>query len=99
MTDVVLLEFCGEALAFTREQVEEARERARELLPTSGTVFADQSDKLVDAKTLAELATVPQSWLEDQARRGRLPSLQLGKYRRFHVGEALTALKRLGRAP
>src|SRR5262245_32674808 len=99
MTDVVLVEFCGEPLALTREQLDEARTRARALLPAAETGAALPADQMVDAAKLAELVSLPQSWLEDQARRGRLPSLLLGKYRRFHVTEAIAALKRLGKAP
>lgn len=98
MADVVLLEFCGEPLALTREQLEEARTRARELLPAPAVPAAVPAEQMVDAARLAELTGVPQSWLEEQARRGRLPSLQLGKYRRFQVAESLAALRKLGRA-
>jgi hypothetical protein len=97
MADVVLLEFCGEPLALTRDQLEEARCRARELLPATESSQAGPAERMVDAARLAELVGVPASWLEEQARRGRLPSLQLGKYRRFHVAEAIAALRKIGR--
>ena len=97
MISVVLLEFCGEPLALTQDQLEEARCRARELLPRSQEALAKPADQMVDAKTLAAMVSLPQSWIEDQARRRMLPSLSLGKYRRFHVGEAVAAIRKLGR--
>jgi hypothetical protein len=99
MSEVVLIEFCGEAFALTREQLDEARLRARELLPPAQAPATQSTEQMVDAARLAELVGVPQSWLEEQARRGRLPSLQLGKYRRFYLAEAIAALRKLGRAP
>jgi len=99
MTDIVVLEFCGEPLALTREQLDEARDRAREMLPAPQEAIAPSPEQLVDAKALAALTSLPASWLEEQARRGTVPSLQLGKYRRFNVAESLAAIRKLGRAP
>lgn len=98
MADVVIVEFCGEPLALSREQFEAARMLARSLIATPAeAVRADAADRLVDAEALATLTSLPQSWLEEQARRETIPSLQLGKYRRFHVADALTAIRKLGR--
>jgi hypothetical protein len=97
MTEIVVLEFCGEPLALTREQMDEARLRARELLPAPKPDAASSAEQLVDAAALAALTSLPQSWLEEQARRETIPSLQLGKYRRFHVADALAAIRKLGR--
>lgn len=99
MAEVVLIEFCGEPLALTRDQLDEARLRARKLLPVVQEPAGAPADRLVDAETLAALTSLPQSWLEEQARRERIPSLQLGKYRRFDLSVALEAIRRLGRAP
>lgn len=38
---------------------------------------------LLDGKQAAELLNVPQSWLMAEARAQRVPSVPLGKYRRF----------------
>ena len=97
MAEVVLLEFCGEPLALTREQLGEARARARELLPATQPAALPSVEQMVDAKALAVLTSLPQSWLEEQARRGTVPSLALGKYRRFQVSEAIAAIRKLGR--
>jgi hypothetical protein len=99
MAEVILMLVPGlDPLALTREQLEEAHCRARELLPASQTPASAPTERLVDAAALAAVTALPQSWLEDQARRGRLPSLRLGKYVRFEVAETLAALRRLGRS-
>ena len=42
-------------------------------------------DHLLDAKTAAKRLCVPVSWIRDMARRGELPSIELGHYRRFRI--------------
>jgi excisionase family DNA binding protein len=44
---------------------------------------------LLDAKEAAALLHVPASWLMSEARAQRVPSVQLGKYRRFRRDELL----------
>ncbi len=48
------------------------------------------------AQALATPTSLPASWLEEQGRRGAVPSLGLGKYVRFNVAEALAAIRKLG---
>jgi hypothetical protein len=99
MSEVVLIEFCGEAFALTREQLDEARLRARELLPPAQAPASKPVEQIVDAAALAVLTSLPQSWLEEQGRRGTVPCLSLGKYRRFVVADAIAAIRKLGRGP
>lgn len=40
-------------------------------------------DRLLDAAEVAELLHVPVRWVRDASRSGRLPTIALGKYRRF----------------
>ncbi|HLR96475.1 MAG TPA: helix-turn-helix domain-containing protein [Jiangellaceae bacterium] len=40
-------------------------------------------DDTMTAPEVAEWLRVPQSWVETAARDGRLPSMKLGRYRRF----------------
>jgi excisionase family DNA binding protein len=47
---------------------------------------------LLDAKQAAALLNVPASWLLAEARAGRVPSVQLGKYRRFKRDDLLAWL-------
>ena len=41
------------------------------------------SASLIDAEELAMRLNVPKSWVYASARSGRIPSVRLGKYRRF----------------
>ena len=41
------------------------------------------ADDTMTAPEVAEWLRVPQSWVESAARDGRLPSMKLGRYRRF----------------
>ena len=41
------------------------------------------TDQLRDANYIARRLGVPRSWVYEAARRGELPSVQCGRYRRF----------------
>jgi len=41
------------------------------------------SDSLLTAKQVAELLAVPESWVREATREGRIPHLRLGRYRRY----------------
>jgi excisionase family DNA binding protein len=41
------------------------------------------TDRLLDAAEVAELLSVPVSWVREETRAGRLPNLKLGRYRRY----------------
>jgi excisionase family DNA binding protein len=41
------------------------------------------SERLLTAAEVAELLTVPESWVREATRDGRLPHLALGRYRRY----------------
>jgi excisionase family DNA binding protein len=60
-------------------------------------LFADVRDELLTADQLASLLQLPRSTIEDYARRGLLPSLKLGRHRRFVRFDVLDALDRLRR--
>jgi excisionase family DNA binding protein len=40
---------------------------------------------LVTAQEVAELLGVPASWVYEQSRRGKIPTVTLGRYRRYRV--------------
>jgi excisionase family DNA binding protein len=44
------------------------------------------SERLLTAKEVAELLAVPESWVREATRAGRLPHLCLGRYRRYEQG-------------
>jgi excisionase family DNA binding protein len=41
------------------------------------------SERLLTAKEVAELLALPESWVREATREGRLPHLSLGRYRRY----------------
>jgi excisionase family DNA binding protein len=41
------------------------------------------TDRLLTASEVAELLAVPESWVRRETRAGRLPCLELGRYRRY----------------
>lgn len=41
------------------------------------------TDRLLTAAEVAELLSVPESWIRQETRAGRLPCLELGRYRRY----------------
>jgi excisionase family DNA binding protein len=48
------------------------------------------SDRLLEAAEVAERLAVPVSWVRAETRAGRMPHLELGRYRRYDW-EAVTA--------
>lgn len=57
----------------------------------------DALDELLTAGQLAELLMLRTSTVEDYARRGVLPSLKLGRHRRFVRSDVLSAIETLRR--
>lgn len=45
------------------------------------------TERLVDAATIADLLSVPKSWVLEQARQGHVPHRRLGRYVRFDADE------------
>jgi excisionase family DNA binding protein len=41
------------------------------------------SGSLLSAREVAEMLGVPTSWVYEQSRRGRIPTVTLGRYRRY----------------
>ena len=59
------------------------------------------SDRLLEAAEVAELLSVPVSWVRQETRAGRLPHIALGRYRRYSWSaiEAWLAAQSGGGAP
>jgi excisionase family DNA binding protein len=51
------------------------------------------SDRLLDDREAAELLSVKPSWVGEAARRGGLPHIMLGRYRRFDRADLLVWLE------
>lgn len=63
---------------------------------TDGGDIPSEVDELMTAEQVAELLLMPRSTVEDYARRGILPSIKLGRHRRFvrtDVASAINALR------
>ena len=43
------------------------------------------TDRLLDAKAIAERLAVPESWVRETARSGAIPCVRLGRYVRFDL--------------
>jgi excisionase family DNA binding protein len=43
------------------------------------------TDRLLDAKAIAERLGVPESWVREAARSGAIPCVRLGRYVRFDL--------------
>ncbi len=41
------------------------------------------TDRLLEAAEVAELLSVPTSWVREQTRAGTIPHLELGRYKRY----------------
>ena len=80
----------GEPLVLTAEELDKARRRGNQFLNANGK----QETQLVSAAVLAEITSLPQTWLEEAARQKKIPSILAGKYRRFRPSAVIDALER-----
>ena len=56
-------------------------------------------DTLLDARAMAKRLDVPESWLRDAARGGRVPCIYVGRYMRFDPAAVRRALSETAPAP
>lgn len=49
----------------------------------SGTTVCDMTEPLLTADEVAAMLGVPASWVYEQSRAGRIPTVTLGRYRRY----------------
>ena len=58
-------------------------------------------DRLLTAGEVAERLSVPESWVREHTRNGRLPHIELGRYRRYVWSDVLAYLdqQKAGAAP
>ena len=68
---------------------EDEIERLAELARVTIEGNAASSDRLLDADEVAALLSVPTSWVRQETRAGRMPCLELGRYRRYDRGAVL----------
>ena len=58
---------------------------------------AHEAEKLLKAGELAERLNLPESWIRNEERLGRIPSVRGGKYVRFRFRDVEQALAERGR--
>lgn len=91
---MVLIQCGNESLALTVEQFNEARERARAIMPPVVTpAGSPQADQVLDAGGMEKATGIPATWFLEQARRKMVPHLRAGKYVRFELAKVLEALR------
>lgn len=50
-------------------------------------------DRLLDAQQVAELLNVPTGWVREHSRAGHLPTITLGRYRRYRKSAVLAYIE------
>jgi excisionase family DNA binding protein len=60
--------------------------------------MADGDDELMDAEQVAALLGMTVGWVYEQSRRGRIPTITLGRYRRYRRGAIQAWLLSIERA-
>jgi excisionase family DNA binding protein len=50
-------------------------------------------DRLLDANELAEILSVPVTWVREHTRNGHLPAVQLGRYWRYRLERVLAYIE------
>ena len=50
------------------------------------------TERLLSAREVADLLLVPESWVRAETRAGRLPHVELGRYRRYVEADVLAWL-------
>jgi excisionase family DNA binding protein len=58
-------------------------------LESSGSPRARTEDRLLDAAEVAAMLSVPERWVRQASRDGRLPHVRLGRYVRFDHADVL----------
>jgi excisionase family DNA binding protein len=53
------------------------------------------TDRLLDAKEVAELLSVPVGWVREHTRSGAIPHVPLGRYVRYERGDVLAWVESL----
>ncbi len=84
MSDRVLLPLPdGRWLELEQEAFEAALAAGAARMPNTRAAAASPTEDLVDAEQLADALKVPQTRLEDLARKGKIPIVRVGRYVRF----------------
>jgi hypothetical protein len=93
MAELVLIPVPGlGVLALEREAFAAALVAGAALTPRTEGDAEPAAPRLLTSEQLGEQFSIPASWFEEAARRDEIPSLQVGKYRRFDLAEVMASL-------
>lgn len=82
--DHLLVELPADELSGLVATLEGGKARAlARIVSEAAAPKADTTPRLVDAAGMAAMLGVPTFWVQDKARRGIIPSVSIGHYRRF----------------
>ena len=82
----------GRNLAMEIDTYREALARGQSIAPTAAVPQPASTSEVLDADGMAKRTNVPASWWLEAARRGDVPHIRAGKYVRFDLAAALSAL-------
>jgi excisionase family DNA binding protein len=74
-----------------------ARHKPTAFAPPSFPVGNGVTDRLLDAREVAEFLNVPVSWVRESTRSGAMPHVQLRRYRRYRGSAVLAWLEECSR--
>jgi hypothetical protein len=100
LEQLVLVPLGSELIALTREEFEQALERARTLVPQQHEKQRNSSpEPWLTAEQMQEHTGIPSTWWLESARRGDIEHYRCGKYVRFTLSSAALSLaQRPGRS-
>jgi excisionase family DNA binding protein len=78
---------------FGEEFLATIREVVREEINAASNANGHKESGLLTAEELASRLRVPKSWVYEQSRQDRLPTVRVGKYIRFELQEVLKVFK------
>jgi excisionase family DNA binding protein len=72
----------------------------KELLDAFRAIIREEikanDERLLDPDELAERLKVPVSWVYEQSRLGKIPTIRIGRYVRFRLDEVLKSQRKEG---
>ena len=83
----------GRTLALELAEFIGAIARGEQMAPSRQPACTEPDIEVLDADGMQARTSVPASWWLEAARRGDVPHIRAGKYVRFNLREALTALE------
>jgi hypothetical protein len=94
VSDTVFIPIFGVGLlVLNREAFDAAVAAGKEYSGEQSAPEPMPDSRLLDSKQMADKLGVPKTWLEQAARNGDVPVVQVGKYRRFDPVEVFSALR------